>query len=306
MNGYECVMLRTYYPIEFTTAYLNRAENKEDTNNGIDLAKQYNISVNPIQFGKSLSEYTIDKQNSSIYKGISSIKYCNTKIAEELMELSKNSYDNFIELLNNIKTKKAVDSRQLNILTGLNFFNEFGKNKYLLEIIKLYNLYYNKQQINKKDLEKLGLSEYIIKKYSNKETTSLYKELDTLGLINELCYKIENKSMSVIEQIKFEMEYLEYVTYINSNVSEKFYVVLDFKTYKDKLKPYLLLRNIKTGEELKTKIKQGQLFRENPFKQFSILKVEEFTEQFKSRLVCGEWKKIDELEKILTDYTVVK
>jgi DNA polymerase-3 subunit alpha len=176
----------------------------------------------------------------------------------------------------------------------------------LQSVIYIYDKFNSCKIIKKDKLEELGLSEYYMKKYAGKETEKQYSNLDNLGIIKELCSKLENKAMSVIEQIKFEMEYLEYVTYINSNVSEKFYVVLDFKTYKDKLKPYLLLRNIKTGEELKTKIKQGQLFRENPFKQFSILKVEEFTEQFKSRLVCGEWKKIDELEKILTDYTVVK
>ena len=49
MNGYECVMLRTYYIIEFIAAYLNRAENKEDTNNGIELAKQYNISIQELR-----------------------------------------------------------------------------------------------------------------------------------------------------------------------------------------------------------------------------------------------------------------
>lgn len=306
MNGYECVGLRTYYPIEFIASYLNRAENKEDTNNGIELAKQYNITINPICFGKSLSEYTIDKRNNAIYKGIASIKYCNSKIANELMELSKNKYNDFIELLHDINTKTSVNSRQLTILTGLNFFSDFGHNKYLLGIIDLYNKFYNKKQINKKDLDKLGLSEFIMKKYSNKETPSLYKELDNTGLINELAKKIENKPMSIIEHIKFEMEYLEYTTYVNPKVSKYYYVVLNFKTYQDVTRPYLILRNIRTGEEISTRIKHSKIFKENPFGQYSILKIYELKDAFKKKKVGEEWIVTDQIEKILTQYEVIK
>lgn len=306
MNGYECVNLRTYYPIEFIASYLNRAENKEDTNNGVELAKQYNISINPICFGKSLAEYTIDKENNSIYKGIASIKFCNSQIANELMELSKNKYKTFIDLLYDINAKTSVDARQLKILTGLNFFSDFGKNKYLLNVIKIYDNLYNKKQINKDKLESLGLNEYLIKKYSNKETEKLYKELDTKGLIKELCSKLENKSMPIIEQIKFEMEYLEYTTYVNPDVSEDYYVVLDFKTYQDITRPYLVLRNIKTGEEISTRIKQGKIFKENPFGQYSILKVYDFNDAFKKKKVGEDWIVTDQVEKILTQYEVIK
>jgi DNA polymerase-3 subunit alpha len=306
MNGYECVYLRTYYPIEFIASYLNRAENKEDTNNGIELAKQYNISIKPIQFGKSLSEYTIDRENNAIYKGILSIKYCNNKIAEELMELSKNKYNSFIDLLVDINTKTSLDSRQLTILTGLNFFSMFGKNKYLLQIIDIFNSIYYKKQLNKKDLEKLNLSEFLMKKYANKETEKMYKELDTIGLCNELCNKLDNKAMSITEHIKFEMEYLEYTTYCNPNVSEYYYVVLDFKTYNDVTKPYLVLRNIKTGNEIRTRIKQGKIFKEYPFGQYSILKILNFMDEFKKKNVGGDWVITDETEPILYQYEVIK
>lgn len=312
MNGYECTYLRTYYPLEFVAAYLNRAENKEDTNNGVDLAKYLGVTIKPIQFGKSLSKYAIDKSDNTVYKGIYSIKWCNEKMAEELMVLSKNKYISFISLLDDISQKTSLDSRQINILTGLNFFSEFGKNKYLLNCIEIYDRFHKQKkpskQINIKDLEKLGLSEYLMDKYSQKKTECLYKEIDIEGLVNELCLRLENKSLSVIEQIKFELKYLEYTVYTNPDVSEKFYVVLDFKTYKDKTKPYLLLRNIKSGDEIKTKIKQGQLFRENSFNQFSILKIAEsgFEDQFKSRMINGKWGKSDELEKVLIDWDVVK
>lgn len=308
MNGYECVMLRTYYITEFIASYLNRAENKEDTNNGIALAKQYGISINPIRFGKSLAKYTIDKDTNSIYKGIESIKYCNAKIADELMEIAnKKNYSSFIELLKEIKENTSVDSRQLTILTGLNFFSEFGGNKYLLNVIKVYEKFSKCKQINKKKLDSLGLTEFLIKKYSKKETESLYKDIDNIGLIKELCKHIENKNMGVVESMKFEREYLEYIIYTNDNVSQLYYMVTDFKTYKDATKPYITVRQIKTGDEFKTRIKQGRIFKENPFGQWSVLKIKEFSKEFKKRPNAeGKWVETDELEDILTEYEVIK
>ncbi len=308
MNGYECVMLRTYYIIEFIAAYLNRADNKEDTNNGVELAKQYGISINPIQFGKSLSEYTIDRENNAIYKGIESIKFCNAIIANELMELSRiKDYKSFPELLKDIKEKTSVDARQLKILTGLNFFQQFGNNKYLLNIIDIYDQFATCKQINKNKLESLGLSEYIIKKYSSKETAALFKEIDNIGLIKELCSKVENKSMGIIESMQFEKEYLEYIIYINPDVNELYYIVIEFKTYKDVTKPYITARQIKTGDEIRCRVKRGNIFKENPFGLYSVLKIKEFDKEFKKKPNAeGKWVATDELEDVLNEYEVIK
>jgi DNA polymerase-3 subunit alpha len=307
MNGYECVMLRTYYPIEFIAAYLNRAEDTKDTNNGIELAKQYNISINPICFGKSLSEYTIDKENNAIYKGIYSIKYCNSQIANELMGLAQTKkYTNFIELLSDIKSKTSLDIRNLKILTGLNFFKEFGENKYLLNVIDIYDKFATCKQINKNKLDELELSEYLIKKHSSKETNALYKEIDNIGLITDLCKKLENKPMGIIESVKFEKEYLEYVTYTNPLASENYYIIIDYKTYKDITKPYFTARNIKTGEEIKSRIKQGKIFKERPFGLYSVLHIKDFDQDFKKKNIGGQWVASDELEYILSSYEVIK
>ena len=222
------------------------------------------------------------------------------------MELSNNKYDNFVNLITDIHKKTSVDARQLTILTGLNFFSQYGNNKYLLNVIEVYNNLYNVNQIKKSDLEKLQLNEFLMKKYSNKETEKLYKELDTIGLVTELCAKLDNKPMSIIEHIKFEMEYLQYTTYINPKVSKDYYVVLDFKTYKNPATPYLLVRNIKTGEEIKTKITSSKIFKLSPFGQYSILKIYEFRDQFKKKKVGDDWIPTTETEKIITEYEAIK
>lgn len=327
MNGYECVWLRTYYTIEFIAAYLNRAENKDDINNGIELARQYGIEIKPIKFGKSSAEYTIDKENNAIYKGIASIKYCNSIIAEELLSLSKRKkYTSFIELLDDVTQKTSVDAKKLRILIGLNFFSDFGKNKYLLKIFDLYTgvkikdtktkkdkillpSLRNCKQIKKDKLELYSnyeLTDYLLKKYSKKETPKQYSEIDNIGLLNEMISRLKDKSMSIQEYVRFEKEYLQYVTYSNPKVSEFYYIVVDFKTYKDTTKPTVVLRNIKTGEETKTRIKQSKIYRQNPFGEFAILKIEGFTMDFKKKLIDGKWTSTDELEPILESYEVIK
>ena len=327
MNGYECVWLRTYYPIEFIAAYLNRAENKEDTNNGIDLARQYGIEIKPIMFGKSAAEYAIDKENNAIYKGIASIKYCNKSIAKELLELAQQkTYTSFVDLLDDIHGQTSVDNRQLNILTGLNFFSEYGNNKFLLKVISLYNGIKEKDpktkkqvillpslrscsQIKKDKLEQYadyGLSEYLLKKYSGKETAKQFNQIDNIGLLNELISRLPNEAMSVQEYVRFEKEYLQYTTYSNPSIADYYYIVVDFKTFKDTTKPTLILRNLQTGEETKTRIKQSKIYKQNPFGEFSILKIEGFTMDYKKKLINGQWTSTDELEPILESYEVIK
>ena len=234
------------------------------------------------------------------------MKFCNEQIADELMELSKNKYNNFIELLKDIHEKTSVNSKQLEILIGLNFFSDFGHNKYLSSISKLYDKFGTCKQIKKDKLESLGIQESIAKKYAGKETAKIYKEIDNVGLITQLSLQIEDKPMSVVEQVKFEKEYLQYVVYKNPKVNQSFYIVTEYKTYKEARKPYLILHNIKNGNDVKARITSVKVYQNNPFGEYSILRIDGFTEKYKKKCVGGEWVVTDELENILNEYEVIK
>jgi len=316
--GFACGYLRYYHPLEFLTAAMNIY--KEDSEKSIKIkeyAKKKGIEVKPIQFGKSKAEYFMDKKENVIYQGIESLKYCNAQIADELFELSKNHYNNFVELIQDINEKTSVNSRQLEILTGLGFFEKFGRNAYLLEIIRLCNgvkegskvvrpALLDCKQLKKDKLESYGISEYLAQKYSGKETAKQYSDIDNIGLLNELTNRLENKPLNVVEQIKFELSYLEYVVYTNPKINEQYYIVTEYKTFKEPRKPYVTLHNLKTGEDVKTKIKSVKVYEGAPFGLYSILKVKEFTMSPKTKMINGEWVKTDELEPILTSYEVIK
>ena len=305
--GFACGYLRHYYPLETLTEALNvYAEDADKTYKIKEYIAGKNIPIKQIRFGHSNAEYTCDKDAYEIYQGIGSIKFCNEQIADELMELSKNKYNNFIELLKDIHEKTSVNSKQLEILIGLNFFSDFGHNKYLSSISKLYDKFGTCKQIKKDKLESLGIQEFIAKKYAGKETAKIYKEIDNVGLITQLSLQIEDKPMSVVEQVKFEKEYLQYVVYKNPKVNQSFYIVTEYKTYKEARKPYLVLHNIKNGNDVKARITSVKVYQNNPFGEYSILRIDGFTEKYKKKCVGGEWVVTDELENILNEYEVIK
>ena len=110
----------------------------------------------------------------------------------------------------------------------------------------------------------------------------------------------------IYNNIIIRIEYLQYVTYSNPNISEDYYIVIDYITYNDPAKPTLILKNLNSGEELKVRIKQASVYKANPFGQFSILKIEGFTQDFKKEKVNGEWKTTDQIEYVLECYDVIK
>ena len=155
-------------------------------------------------------------------------------------------------------------------------------------------------------MEELGITEYILTKFSGKETAKQYSQIDNVGLVKELITRIENRSMNVVDQVKFEKEYLEYVIYTNPRVNEQYYIVSEFVTYKNPTTPYLVLHNIKNGNDVKTRIKQGKIFKDQPFGQYSILRISDFTMTNKKKCINGVWQSSDELEPILESYEVIK
>lgn len=322
--AYICMYLKTYHPKEFISSWINSVSNKtEKVAECVEEAKRIGLTV-------YLGDYTNCSPITKVYKdgimvGTNTIKHCNSDVAYELLKLSNHKYKTFINLLDDI-SNTTINSRQLNILTGLNFFSKFGTNQYLLNIIDLYNGIKIKPQGAKspktilpslrncsefkkdkiEECSKYGVTEYILQKYSGKETAKKYTQIDNIGLLNELITRIPKETMSIQEYIKFEKEYLQYVTYVKKDIADCYYIVVDYKTYKDETKPYVTLRNIKTGEEVKARITEGKVYRHSPFGEFSILRVDNFTLKPKKKPINGEWVETSELENILVEYEVVK
>lgn len=305
--GYVVGWLRCYYKLETVTTALNIYEGDSDKCLEIlQYAKKNNIEIKPIRFGKSGSFYTIDKENNAIYKGISSIKYCNVQIANELLELSNNKYDTFTDLLRDIKERTSLNSRQLDILIKLNFFSDFGHNKRLLKMAEIYDKFANAKIIAKKKVEELGLSEYILEKYCKKQTASQWREIDNNGLIKELCGKINDESLGIIEQVSSEIEFLGYAEYVNKDISNSYYIVTTYDDSKCATRPYCTLYRICDGEKIDTRVNRSEIFKRCPFGLFSIISMPTITYEYKKIKDGDKWVNSTEMRVVMSEYEVVK
>ena len=101
-----CAELKAHYPLIYYTIVFNIYQDNiakiaELTNE----LKYFGIIQKPIKFRYSQAEYSYNKEQNTIFKGISSIKHLNSKVATELYELKENKYNDFIDLLIDIKEK---------------------------------------------------------------------------------------------------------------------------------------------------------------------------------------------------------
>ena len=62
-----------------------------------------------------------------------------------------------------------MNNRQLKILIGLSFFDEFGNNKYLLNMEELFEKLGTRKTIKKDKINELGLNEYVLRRNSKKK-----------------------------------------------------------------------------------------------------------------------------------------
>lgn len=287
MIGFEIGYLRYYYPIETITAALNVYNG--DINKVVEITKYANrkgITIKDIRFGKSHGNYFPDKENNAIYKGIASIKYCSTQIADELLEVSKKGYDNFVDLVFDIKKNTTLDSRQMKILILLNFFNDFGKNKRLQKIFDIVNQYIKRKEFKKKDLDQgnCPFSEYMVKKYSDKETPAKYTQIDMQGLIREWAASVNDESFSAVYHIKNQYEFLGYATYKNPSINKVYWYVVDV-TYDNYNRMWITLYNIRNGieREMLMDSKSKNLLTSEPILKEKVIAIRYAKEEFIKR-----------------------
>ena len=139
--GYLCAYLRHYHPYEFITCYLNNASSEEDIKKGTELAEAYGIRITPPRYGISQDNYCFDEEQKVIAKGVSSIRYLSSKAAIELYEISKTTKpETFLELLCQIKGT-SLNSRQLDMLMKIDFFEQFGNGRELFMIRGMFDFF---------------------------------------------------------------------------------------------------------------------------------------------------------------------
>lgn len=296
MIGYMCAYLRYYYPKEFITAYLNNANNEDDIMLGTELAKQLGITIHSIKFRHSTAKYSCDKDG--IYKGIASVKFLNEDAANDLYSIKDEEFNTFIDLLVRISDLK-VDSRKLEILIKLDFFEEFGGIRYLLTCSDLFSKYYGKKQMKKDKALEYGLDFDVLRECSGKETQKTFMELDSAKLLNKLLQNIPNEKTDMRTKITYQIENLGYVDIVDKKLAG-YCVALDLNVdYSPRLKLYALAN----GNTIPVKISK-KIFKQNPIRRGDIIKVINQYKKQKMKKVDGEWQETDEQEWWVSEYQI--
>ena len=301
MIGYYCAWLRYHYPTEFITAFLNNANNEDDIINGTKLAKDLGIKINDIKFRFSEGIYTCDGKQRIIYKGLASIKYLNNTVAEDLNKFKDKQYNNFIDLLIDIQST-SVNSKQLDILIKLNYFEEFGEINALLKQVELFNSIYGKKQFKK---DKIDLPEYLLSKYSHKETEKMFKDIDSYGLLKEVCKTTDYPQTRLIDKIIYENDLLGYIQTVLPKMDGKYYFVTQIKTLKGGNKLAYLCQ-LNSGNITIIKIRK-KIFNKNKIEKDDVIKMLEISSENKwSKDENGNWIRLEQREDILTKYKICK
>lgn len=220
--GYLCAYYRYYHPIEFITSFLNNADNDEDIRKGTEYAHRVGIQVTMPKWGLSKSEYFFDKEKNIIAKGLSSVKYMGSKVAEELYNLAKNNhYTKFVQLLYGIDQETAVDRRKLDILIKLDFFSEFGNQRELLRITEMFYDFFNKGQAKKISKDKVDGTplEPIVSKYAVGVTKAggiakNYTLLDIESILEEVEDAIKEANLSDLSEVLKIQNFVDVMGYM--------------------------------------------------------------------------------------------
>ena len=274
-----CAYLKAHYPLEYYSATLNLYEkDSARTKKLINELSYFGIKIEKAMFRHSKGTYFFNKETNTIYKGVSSIKGLNEEVGEFLYGL-KDKDISFIDLIS--MKDNPMNKTHFETLIKLDFFREFGKQQYLLELYSLYKKYGSISQLKKDNLD---FSISIAKECSGKETAKLFKEIDTDKLIKLLSNHINNIDLPRAEQISFSMEYTGAFD-LTDDLGKLTYVVSVFNEFKD----YRLdVINVRTGNKYRFRAKKGVIPK---LKENSIIQIEELEKTQKNVLEGDKWVK---------------
>jgi len=302
--------LKSHYPLEYYTVALNYYNGDEDrTKKLINELSYFGISLKKPTFRYSKSTYFMDKETNTIYKGTSSIKFLNSGASDYLYSLKEKEYKTFTDLLEEItqakdeENRSYINSRQLEILIKLQFFEEFGHNAKLLKIYEAFSALYGRKVIAKDKIPSLPISVDVIAQNAATETDKQYRDVNIENILYEYEKSVENTNLKFSEQVKFEREILGYINTTYPELDKKICLVKDVD---NKYTPKIILYCLQSGKEIECKINKTT-FKDKPLKKNMLIKAIEFGKRPKwIKTADGFEKSSTETEWGLKKYEIVK
>lgn len=294
---------KSHYPYEFYEVLLQHYADKGNKDKVIALKQEmlaaFGISEGEYKLGKDNRRFVADKENHCIYPALASIKGLSQTVANKLYSIKDEHFDSFCELLPRLKAI-GIQAGHLDILIKIGYFSDFGTINDLLSKVELYNAWYDRKQIKKEEVKKLGINADIILLHSI-ATEKMYKITDPVGLLNDLLLVTHAPKTTVRDRINYQIEFLGYTDIVIPKTDERNYCVTELN---DK---WLTLYQLKTGITMKIKTRANVL-KNNPVEVGDIIKVIEIKQEGRYHMVSKDkWvQDPNDLENILRRYIVLK
>lgn len=231
-EGYVSGWLRYHYPLQFLTVALNINQGKEEKTSALTAyAHKVGIGIKPPKFRHSRSAYFCDTETNCIYKGLGSIKYMSEQVAEALYGMRDMQFRNFIDVLFALQQlKDKPDSRQLDILIKIGYFEEFGPAKALLLGWEIFSKFCLSKKINLDKWDRMGYDIAILKANATNITEKTAGGLDNRGLILGILRSLRMPRTTIVDKLRWQAELLGYVDGSDSSRDVNDWLVLGVET----------------------------------------------------------------------------
>lgn len=169
--------LKAHHPLAFYETYINLMEEKGDKDK-INAAKEeaesyFGIRFAPLRFRQDNRSIHADESKNEMINTMGSIKGYGVTIGRAFYECGKHEYATFIDLLAELD-KKSIKEAKFKPLILIDYFSEFGNQRELLEIARLWDFF--KQGTAKSIKRDLVDNNDILKEIVQRHTTHVRKD----------------------------------------------------------------------------------------------------------------------------------
>lgn len=223
--------LKAHYPLEFYKCVLQRFTDKGEKDK-VALIKQEMLKrgykLKDIQFGDDNRSFNIDRANNCIVQTMASIKDMPKSAPEALYELGKSDIKNRAALYQALMDDPRINKKAIEILFHLGYFNKFAQPNRLIAEYEIYQKYISVKVLTKSSFDDIMID--VIRPCCGKETEKQFREIDNKALITALIKQANIKPTTIVDRIKWQLEYLGYCTVNDPNSDPNDWLVLDVKT----------------------------------------------------------------------------
>ena len=223
--------LKAHYPLEFYKCVLQRFTDKGEKDK-VALIKQEMLKrgykLKDIQFGDDNRSFNIDRDNNCIVQTMASIKDMPKSAPEALYELGKSDIKNRAALYQALMDDPRINKKAIEILFHLGYFNKFAQPNRLITEYEIYQKYISVKVLTKSSFDDIMID--VIRPCCGKETEKQFREIDNRALITALIKQANIKPTTIVDRIKWQLEYLGYCTVNDPNSDPNDWLVLDVKT----------------------------------------------------------------------------